>query len=191
MKSTTFMKQVAALCLFATVGIGQAIATPSYFTFEFTGADVSGSGDFWANPNGDGTFTAISGDEIDTVNNVATTLLPNTSAPSGITYSPSGAFYYDDQYLPLADPIILLGGLMFGDKATGLEVNLWSNGANNYVYDSWRNGGYSFGYSGTQIVFAAEDPPGPNGNVPEPASVALIGLGLLGFAAARRRNSRN
>jgi hypothetical protein len=47
-------------------------------------------------------------------------------------------------------------------------------------------------YSGpVEGSFTITDPatPTPGGNVPEPASLALLGLGMLGAAVARRRKA--
>ncbi|MBV8666370.1 MAG: PEP-CTERM sorting domain-containing protein [Burkholderiaceae bacterium] len=191
MKVFAFIKRAALFFALVALGVNQAIANPgsssSYFTFSFAGPQVSGSGDFWATANGDGTYTATSGSETDSATGETISLIGNASAPWGTSYSPSGAFYYDDQYQPNNDPIILLGGLMF-TGANGLEVNLWSTGPDSYVYDGWTPGnGYSFGSGGTPITFAAEDPP-VGSSVPEPATVALFGLGILGLALMRRKS---
>lgn len=64
---------------------------------------------------------------------------------------------------------------------------------------SWRSlsneywNGFTVGVQGTAVEFCDANPNapgcGPSSNVPEPASLALVGLGLMGLVAGRRRKS--
>jgi hypothetical protein len=73
---------------------------------------------------------------------------------------------------------------LFDDQAVGGGQTL--NGT--WKIDGLNNGGRVPGFS--NAVFFARDvgTPGPGGNVPEPGSVALMGLGMLGVFALRKRN---
>jgi len=182
MKSSTLIKHLSLLCAVTAVlafGAGEAVAN-TFYTFTFSGVNEFGHGSFWATNNGDGTFTAFSGHEVDTINGVTESLalITDPAAPTGIAYSPSGAFWYDDKLIPGADPMLALGGLMF--RSNGVEVNIWSTGADSYVFDRWQNGSYGPGEQ--KIIFDAVDP------VPEPTTVALLGLGLFVVAALRRKS---
>jgi hypothetical protein len=167
---------IGAAAVVATLASTTASATTFFFSFASNdGAEVA-TGELSATPNGDGTFTAVSG----AITMVGPELIsgtgaltPNAGAPGSII-SPSGAFIYDDQLLPGQNPSITNPGLLF--NVGGEDVNLYSNGPSSPVpngtyYLQSFNGGYATAVG--QFALTA---------VPEPAAWALmlVGIGLAG-----------
>lgn len=157
--------------------VGPAKADQIFF-FSFAGATVSGSGMLNATDNGDGSFTAVSGSGTQTVGVAAPDTLTLIFNPNGTTISFSpGGFFFDNQLFPGNDPLISDAGLLFSSSTQ--EVNLFSN----------IGGGYQFAQQdgfAEAITFLLSDSP-PVQTVPEPTSMVLFGIGLLAFAAFRRR----
>ena len=163
----------AAFAAALALGGFASAASATTFVYDFSSNDgtENATGRLTATANGNGTFTAISG-TIDASGPLASgtgTLTSNASAPAA-SYSPSGAFTYDDQLLPGQNPLITNPGLLF--KIGGTEVNIFSNGPGpgTYSLDTWAGG---YGYQTGNFTLSA---------VPEPASWAmmLIGFGLIG-----------
>ena len=97
-----------------------------------------------------------------------------TSNPgiSNETYSPSGAFIYDDVFYPNTNPVVDNGGLLW--TVGSVEYNLFTNGPGKYVLYNNQNGGYT-----AEAVTVA---------VPEPATWALMLIGFGGMGVALRRS---
>ena len=151
------------------------------FDFNYSGANISGSGKIDTIDNGNGTFTAISGVSTGTYDGISYgtfSLVINSNAPN-YAYSPSGMFYYDNIVTPGSQqPLLDDGGLLFTNGTQ--ELNIWGNGVgihgevNPYSAWLWNPESGSFSQNG-DVTFNANA-------VPEPATMLLFGAGLIGLA---------
>jgi hypothetical protein len=159
-------------------------ARADQFNFTYVGSNSSATGYLVANPNGDGSFTAISGAGTYTnplIGQRNINLVVNPQAPTGTAdarYPGGVVFTYDDQLFPeLPDPGKLdVYGLMFNvdlspNQTDGLNISR-DGGSYNGFYGNWL---YS-DHGSLEIVAT-----------PEPASILLLGCCLLGLGHKIRR----
>ncbi len=182
MKLSNVLKKLGAVGVAVaalTIGIGQAAAT--VITFNFSSSYSSGSGTLNATDNGNGSYTAISGFGNETIglNNYLLTLIFN---PNGTFQFSNGTYIFDNQVVPAGNPLILNGGLLFSSTNGGGMINLYSTGPNSYYYSSALAGGSIYN-PGVLASFEVT-------SVPEPATLTLFGIGLIGMAVARRRSRK-
>ena len=150
-----------------------ATAHAQTFAFSYSGVGVSGSGTLTAEQIAPDEYAIVAGTDDATGGGVSgiLTLFANPDSPNETT-SPSGYFLYDDLLFVGSDPVISNGGLLF-TNGNGGEVNLYSTGPDLYV-----------DYDNTGFNVSINLDPSP---VPEPASFAMLAVGMAGLAVARRR----
>lgn len=180
MNAIKHAKKVIVASLIAATLVSSASAAT--FDFTFTGLNAFGSGSLVADDNGNGTFTAVSGSGTQNVFGVpdSLSLVFNPHGTMQAT-SASGLFYFDNQAFPAAANLLTDGGLLFMTGA-GNDMNLFSNGNGNGTYTFYTSQNGSYGYNELTAFTLAE-----SSAVPEPGTVALVGLGLLGVAFGRKK----
>lgn len=166
---------LAAAGIAMLAGWSTASQATEEFRFSYSGDGVLGSGTLTAEQVAPDTWLALSGTDTTTGGPISGTLsLVTNPNGSGQAYSPSGYFEYDNLLFPNQDPVVDYWGLLFTNGAGG-EINLFSYGPDAYTH--YDNTGFN-----VPISF---DPSA----VPEPASLAVLGGGVLGLAVARRRRT--
>ena len=169
--------------LISTVLAASAFASAAsahVYDFTITGVavpEVVATGQITTNPSN--IVVNITGSVVGNFFNAAEGAISFTSNPtvnpsiSNETYSPSGAFIYDDVFYPNTNPVVDNGGLLW--KVGSVEYNLFTNGPGKYVL--YNN---QYGYTAEAVTVA----------VPEPATWALMLIGFGGMGVALRRSRR-
>jgi hypothetical protein len=173
-------------------GASNGFSTPSsgapdpmmQFSIDLMGNDATallnttalGGGNFWATS---GTLNVTSGADAGTYSLV--------SGGPGVFLSPTGAFEADNVLYTSTTPYLDTWGLLF--SGGGTEINIFTNNpgqgcsATQYCFWSYNSSGYNIQTGGDPSSVSLS-------TVPEPASLALFGIGILLLGAGvgvRRR----
>jgi hypothetical protein len=119
------------------------------FDFTFAISPDTGYGGLNTTDVGNGEFLATAGNLTVTAGQDVGSYPLYPGGPAEIL-SPSGKFLFDNLLYPSIDPGIDNGGLLF--TGNGLEINIWSNGPDNYEFDDWNGTSYTNDVTGTPFT---------------------------------------
>jgi hypothetical protein len=182
-KKTPVALILAGLLLMST----SAMATQ--FVFNYSGANISGSGELTATDLGGGSYVATSGSASVTSNGNALgsfSLLANPSAPSfNEIILGNVVFDYTDlisfpQQTSLDDY-----GLLFSNGSDALNIYL-NDAGGGYSADLFPNSNYYARALNGDVAFTLTEKSAP---VPEPGTIMLLAVGLFGLAVYGKRRS--
>jgi MYXO-CTERM domain-containing protein len=174
MRYATITRLSVAVAAALTVSTARA----AVYTFDYeSGAGLSAKGEITVDAAGE--VTAISGEISGLVNDTIAAIVANSNYPAA-SYSPDGAFIYDNAYLGGSQPLDIDGVLFTTASNAGGYWNLWGNSPDNYsLWESVPGSGYPIATSGTLAIAGAPEAP--------TWAMMILGVASLGYAASRRR----
>lgn len=180
-----FVKRFLALIVLMSLsGVG-LWAEEFTFTFSNTGGDAA-TGVLTVVDQGNGSYLATLGTFDLTASSTPAVAVGDyglIAGGPGPTYSPSGAFLFDNLLYPGQTPVLDTYGLLFGNITD--EINIWGNStASDYTYYVWDS-------SSSSYVVAAGGTGTFDLTTPEPVSMLLFGtfLSLAGGLLGRKKGA--
>jgi hypothetical protein len=199
MKSIT--KRLLGMVLLSASTCFPVFAGASTLTFDDIGGDVpNGYGGLnWSNFGSYNTSQATQSGYVNGVVSPTNVIYNGYGSPAEV--SSSTPFNLNSIYLTAAwnnGLTVDVTAYLAGQQVESTTFTLDTNGPTLETFD-WKNidrvrfvssGGTHAGYSGYGLQFAVDNMT-INNAVPEPTTVALLSLGLLGFRASRRKLPKN